>query len=440
MSQTRPVPASRALRLLGRQGHALVALGLIALVAALVTTPAPASAQDLDEQVVELESEQERTSDQLDVATAELDDIRDRIEVLTTNLDVAGGQLGLLEDEIATLEDRAAEAQAEMFDLQARIDNGEQAMADRARSIYMHGQSTPVMELLAGNDVDTAIDRAAMVNLLSKQDQVRVEAASADRANIDAAIEQVHLVQGELVNRRQQALDLQAQMEADLDEAATLQTGLESRVATLDAREAELAAEIDEAEQAVQAAKQAAADATAEAARQSDTGSQAASAPAPSGRGGSAPSGGGGSAPSGGGGSAPAGGGGRACPMNSIPQLFNDWGWPRGGGSRSHKGNDLYGDLREPVYAMASGVWDVQSYGNSAGNWAILRGSDGFEYWYMHLDGHAVGDGTRVSVGQQVAYNGWTGNAVGSVYHVHFEIHPSGGGAIDPYPYLSQVC
>ena len=420
MSQTPPSPVSRSLGLLGRQGHALVALGLLSLVAALVVTPAPAGAQDLDEQVAELESEQERTSEQLHVATAQLDDIRDRIEALTTNLDVAGVQLGLLEDEIATLEDRAAEAQAEMFDLQARIDNGEQAMADRARSIYMHGQSTPVMELLAGNDVDTAIDRAAMVNLLSKQDQVRVEAASADRANIDAAVEEVHLVQGELVDRRQQALDLQAQMEAGLAEASTLQAEVESRVATLDAREAGLAAEIDEAERAVQAAK----DAAEEAARQRDTGAQAANAPAPSG----------------GGGFAPTGGGGRACPMNSIPQLFNDWGWPRGGGSRSHKGNDLYGDYRESVYAMASGVWDVQSYGNSAGNWAILRGSDGFEYWYMHLDGHAVGDGTRVSVGQQVAYNGWTGNAVGSAYHIHFEIHPSDGGAIDPYPYLSQVC
>ena len=411
--------SSRALLPSGWQGHAVIALGLFALVATLLVVAPAADAQDaqeFDAQVEDLEGRRDRTAERLDAATAELDEIRARIEQLAHDLDTARVRRSLLEDEIASLESQVEQAQEEMFALQSRIDAGEQAMADRARSIYMHGQSTPVMELLAGNDVDTAIDRATMVDLLSKQDQVTVEAAEADRATIDAAIQQVHLVQAELVERRQQALDLQDEMEADLAEAASLQDELESRVGRLDAREAELAAEIEDAEQAAEAARAAAE----QAARQRDTGPKA-------------------SAPTSGG-SAPSGGGGRACPMHSIPQLFNDWGWPRGGGSRTHKGNDLYGDYREPVFAMASGVWDVQSYGNSAGNWAILRGDDGLEYWYMHLDAHAVGDGARVGVGQQVAYNGWTGNAVGSVYHIHFEIHPAGGGAIDPYPYLAQVC
>jgi murein DD-endopeptidase MepM/ murein hydrolase activator NlpD len=124
----------------------------------------------------------------------------------------------------------------------------------------------------------------------------------------------------------------------------------------------------------------------------------------------------------------------------SPANIVSFWGDPRGGGSRSHRGNDIAGGYRQTVYAIVSGTWDIQSYGNNAGYWAILKGDDGNSYWYLHLDAHAVGDGARVSKGQHVAYNGWTGNAVGTVYHIHFEVHPGGGGAVDPYPYLRDIC
>ena len=91
-------------------------------------------------------------------------------------------------------------------------------------------------------------------------------------------------------------------------------------------------------------------------------------------------------------------------------------------------------------FAIVGGTWRVQSVGNNAGIWGILEGNDGHEYWYMHLDEHAVADGTRVRRGQKIAYNGWTGNAYGTVYHVHFEYHPNGGGPVDPYPILQPIC
>lgn len=98
------------------------------------------------------------------------------------------------------------------------------------------------------------------------------------------------------------------------------------------------------------------------------------------------------------------------------------------------------GGYRQNVYAIVSGTWDVRGFRpNSTGNWAILRGDDGNTYWYLHLDAHAVSDGARVSRGQHVAYNGNTG-APWAVHHIHFEIHPGGGGAVDPWPYLSGIC
>ena len=71
-----------------------------------------------------------------------------------------------------------------------------------------------------------------------------------------------------------------------------------------------------------------------------------------------------------------------------------------------------------------------------------LRGESGDEYYYAHLDdwapGLAVGD--RLSAGQQLGYVGNTGNARYTVPHLHFEFHPGGGGAINPYPLVKGLC
>jgi murein DD-endopeptidase MepM/ murein hydrolase activator NlpD len=106
---------------------------------------------------------------------------------------------------------------------------------------------------------------------------------------------------------------------------------------------------------------------------------------------------------------------------------------------RAREGVDILADYGTPVYAIVSGVWDVYPYGGSAGNWAILRGHDGHQYWYMHLQSHTVGDGAAVSAGTQVGTNGDTGNAAGTP-HVHFEYHPGGGGPVNPYPLVRSAC
>ena len=93
-----------------------------------------------------------------------------------------------------------------------------------------------------------------------------------------------------------------------------------------------------------------------------------------------------------------------------------------------------------PVRAITSGTWSIQRPGPSAGLWGILRGDDGTHYWYLHLASHTVGSGARVRAGQQVGTNGSTGNAAPGAPHVHFEQHPGGGSAINPYPLLRRVC
>jgi murein DD-endopeptidase MepM/ murein hydrolase activator NlpD len=136
----------------------------------------------------------------------------------------------------------------------------------------------------------------------------------------------------------------------------------------------------------------------------------------------------------------PGGGGGAGgsivCPVQGGASLMNDWGFPRSGG-RFHEGNDLFASRGTPAVATVSGEV-VQTTGKIGGNQVKLFGDDGVSYYYTHLDG--FGEAGRVQAGTVIGYVGTSGNAAGGTPHVHFEIHPGGGAAINPYPLVSAVC
>jgi murein DD-endopeptidase MepM/ murein hydrolase activator NlpD len=67
------------------------------------------------------------------------------------------------------------------------------------------------------------------------------------------------------------------------------------------------------------------------------------------------------------------------------------------------------------------------------GNMLILTAPDGTQTWYCHLSAYKVRSGS-VKAGDVIAYSGDTGNSTGP--HLHFEVHPNGGAAIDPLPWL----
>ena len=125
------------------------------------------------------------------------------------------------------------------------------------------------------------------------------------------------------------------------------------------------------------------------------------------------------------------------CPVQGPRAFTNDWGQPRSGGRR-HQGNDILSPRGTPVVANVSGT--VRPHNSGMGGISYyLRGDDGNTYFGTHLDSLSGASG-RVSAGTVIGRVGNSGNARGGPTHLHFEIHPGGGGPVNPYPTLSRYC
>jgi hypothetical protein len=142
-------------------------------------------------------------------------------------------------------------------------------------------------------------------------------------------------------------------------------------------------------------------------------------------------------------------------PIVGAADYFDDWGAPRGQGR--HAGNDIVTTWRSPAVAAEDGKIKFWTTSARAGCMLYLYGTSGTTYIYIHLNndltakrdnrgkcvpGVAYADGlksgSRVKAGQQIAYNGDSGDAEGT-YHLHFEVHPHDGPDVDPFPYLNQA-
>jgi peptidoglycan LD-endopeptidase LytH len=117
--------------------------------------------------------------------------------------------------------------------------------------------------------------------------------------------------------------------------------------------------------------------------------------------------------------------------------IAGQWGDPRDGGARSHKGVDIFAPRGTPVVAVANGV--ITAVENTAvGGRVVWQRDDerGLMYYYAHLDEQLTAEGRRVSAGDTIGRVGNTGNASGGSTHLHFGVFRDGYQAENPTPYL----
>jgi hypothetical protein len=131
----------------------------------------------------------------------------------------------------------------------------------------------------------------------------------------------------------------------------------------------------------------------------------------------------------------------------------DDFGAPRPGGT--HQGIDILAPKRALALAAESGTVEFWTRSASAGCMLYLHGASGATYFYIHLNNdrtkrndnrgkcvagtayaRGLKNGAKVSAGQVIGYVGDSGDANGIHPHLHFELHPGGGRAVNPYRWL----
>jgi murein DD-endopeptidase MepM/ murein hydrolase activator NlpD len=100
-----------------------------------------------------------------------------------------------------------------------------------------------------------------------------------------------------------------------------------------------------------------------------------------------------------------------------------------------HSGLDIAGPCGSPIYAADSGIAHIEPFMPwGYGNYIIIVHGNGWDSLYGHMSGFAVGDGQTVHRGEQIGYEGSTGNSTGC--HLHFGISRNGAW-VNPLSYLS---
>ena len=100
-----------------------------------------------------------------------------------------------------------------------------------------------------------------------------------------------------------------------------------------------------------------------------------------------------------------------------------------------HTGQDWTTSYGTPVYAAARGWISSAAWSDAYGNKLVITHDDGTQTWYAHLDSFRRTSG-HVAAGTLVGYVGCTGNCYGP--HLHFEVHPGGGDAVNPVTWLRE--
>ena len=143
-------------------------------------------------------------------------------------------------------------------------------------------------------------------------------------------------------------------------------------------------------------------------------------------------------------------------PVLGDATYTDDFGEPRGQGR--HEGNDLMAPKRALALAAEAGTVKFWTTSSRAGCMLYLEGESGTEYLYVHLNNdltqendnqgtcvpgvaYAKGlkSGAKVLAGEPIGFVGDSGDADGIHAHLHFEVHPNGGAAVSPYPYLRKA-
>jgi murein DD-endopeptidase MepM/ murein hydrolase activator NlpD len=322
---------------------------------------------------------------------AQLERLRDPAGAVARQLSIEQGELDRIREDLSRTRRELDAARRRYEDLRARLDT-------RIRQVFIQGPGGSLEVLLSATSLSDLTDRIGFVS-------------SAVQADADLANE-VHDLAEEPERKELDLRALEARRSAEVAAVRARQAALNEQLAQQLEVYRELSTSRDELE-----------DLVAELGERLEASQRTAVEQALGSGGGS--------------GTVEIGGGGpfAACPVAGPRAYGDDLGAPRPGG-RTHQGNDIFAPYGTPIVAPFPGR--AVDASNAIGGYAVIvYGARGFVY-NAHMS--RIGKLGNVDTGDVIGYVGDPGNARGTSPHDHFEWHPGNGPAVNPYPYLNEVC
>ncbi|MBV9101748.1 MAG: peptidoglycan DD-metalloendopeptidase family protein [Candidatus Dormibacteraeota bacterium] len=351
--------------------------------------------QSIDQQIANLKAEIANAKDQ----EAKLQSV---IAGLDAQISTTEGQIGAAKAQLAVIESNLAAAQAQLDEAKAQLAAEKRQLAKQIVVIYeMQQQSTPINNLLASGSfnsfwADVINGRRISDQELATVDEIhhQQDVIQSDVDAITAQRQQQQAMLGQLAAEQQQLDSQRAVQQAALAFLAYIQAQDQAREQQMQAAAAALDSQIAQLQQEEQLAL------------------------------------------------AAGGGDGRfvwpdSGPISQgfgcTPFAFEPYD-PSCPSKHFHSGIDIAGACGNSIYAADSGIAYIepyQSYGY--GNYIIMVHGNGWETLYGHMSGFAVGSGQTVHRGQQIGWEGSTGNSTGC--HLHFGVNHNNQW-VNPLAYL----
>lgn len=373
----------------------------------------PSYADDLDDQVQDLQGQIDSSRLEQENWQQVIEDVSAKLKQIQADLDAANARLQGIRNKQAEINAQIVATQNEIVKMEAYLKTRQNVLNRRVRAIYMHGQLNYLEVILGANSFSDFANRVELLKRIIRSDynlileiqkqKAAIEAKKAqleeDKRQLDALAAEAEKTQKEIAAKKaeqQKVLDAAksnkvaaAQMEQDLNaQLASVRNLIQQRLAA--------------AEAARQAAQQAA---------ESDNG--------------------------GGGGSDDnyvQGTGAMSWPCSGpITSPFGYRTHPIFGTTIFHAGIDIGVDYGTPIHAADSGVVVYSGWISGYGNAVIIDHGGGVSTLYGHNQSLAVSEGQSVSKGSVIAYAGSTGNSTGP--HCHFEVDVN-GSPVNPMGYL----
>jgi murein DD-endopeptidase MepM/ murein hydrolase activator NlpD len=376
-------------RLTPRRGLALC------VVAALAAAGGTAAAQSL---------EAERAAKQ-----AELEQVRERGDVLSSEISDYSAQINQLAGEVAILRNREAvvaqqlretvarlEAEKEnLAQLRDKLDRSLDILAQRLVDIYKSDQPDALTVILDSDGFDDLVNRFDYLTRIQDQDAAIVARVRFLRDESKATVERIRIAKREI--------------EAKKEELERTRMQLEAREAELDAVRDQKAAALDQVEATAERLEGDLSDLDAQIRAQlAESASSTTTDPLPAGpiQGGS---------------------GDMIWPVNGpvVSPFGMRWG-------RLHAGIDIAVPAGTPIRAAKSGTIVLAAPTSGYGNYTCIDHGGGQSTCYAHQSSYAITSGS-VSQGDVIGYVGCTGHCYGD--HLHFEVRIN-GAPVDPMGYL----